>query len=345
MLDALSSALVARAGLLKALHAEDTTCYRLLHGATEGMPGTTVDRYGPILLVQTWREALGPEVLADIGEVVAHHLQDLVLVYNHRAPGRRKGRTPDYARWHDPDIPSEPIGTELGLRYDVRPRHRGADPLLFVDLRAGRRRVGAEATGRSVLNLFAYTCGLGVAAAAGGATEVWNVDFAASALEVGRTNARLSGLDGERFRTVQANALPAMRQLAGLPVGGRRGKRPRYVELEARQFDLVLLDPPRFARTPFGAVDVVKDYPSLLKPALLATAPGGHLLATNHVPSVSWEDWVGIMERCALKAGRPLQSIERIAPEADLPSPDGRWPLKMAWLTPAGQTHRRRISS
>lgn len=333
MLDALTSALSGRADLLAALHAEDTTCYRLLHGATEGAPGTTVDRYGPILLVQTWREPLGAEELGGIEEIVGQHLRDLVLVYNHRAPGRRKGQTPDYERWHAPVIPDEPVGTELGLRYDVRPRHRGADPLLFVDLRAGRRRVLAEASGRSVLNLFAYTCGLGVAAAAGGATSVWNVDFAASALEVGQTNARLNGLADGVFRTVHANALPAMRQLAGLPVGGRRGKRPRLVKLEARQFDLVLLDPPRFARTPFGAVDVVRDYPGLLKPALLATAQGGHLLVTNHVPSVAWEEWVEIMDRCATKAGRPLAHIERIVPEADVPSPDQRWPLKMAWLS------------
>jgi 23S rRNA (cytosine1962-C5)-methyltransferase len=333
MHSALDRALGRRATLLGSLHAEGTTCYRLLHGSTEGAPGCTADRYGPILLVQTWRDPLEPGEVDALDAVVGGAIPGLVPVYNHRAPSRRRGATPDFARWHDPEIPADPVGTELGLRYDVRPRHRGADPLLFVDLRAGRRRVRAEAAGCSVLNLFCYTAGLGIAAMAGGASEVLNLDFSASALEVGARNAALNGVDGPAFRLVRANALPAVRQLAGKSPGGRRGRRPRFVRFEARRFDLVLLDPPRFAATPFGAVDVVRDYPGLLKPALLATAPGGHLLATNHVPAVSWEDWTAVLRRTADKAGRPLRALERIEPEADIPSPDGRWPLKIAWLS------------
>jgi 23S rRNA (cytosine1962-C5)-methyltransferase len=75
---------------------------------------------------------------------------------------------------------------------------------------------------------------------------------------------------------------------------------------------------------------VVRDYASLFKPALLATAPGGSILATNHVPEVSREDWIASLERCAVKAGRPLVSVEVITPEDDFPSPDGRHPLKIA---------------
>src|SRR4029079_11623229 len=101
----------------------------------------------------------------------------------------------DFDRWHRPVLPPDPIVRELGVPYDARPRHRGQDPLLFLDLRVVRRRVLELARGRSVLNLFAYTCGVGVAAARAGAAEVWNVDFAASALDVGRRNAALSGVE------------------------------------------------------------------------------------------------------------------------------------------------------
>ena len=77
-------------------------------------------------------------------------------------------------------------------------------------------------------------------------------------------------------------------------------------------------------------MDPVRDYPSLFKPALLATAPGGAVLATNHVSKVERDTWLEQLRRCAAKAGRPLRSLQPIQPEADFPSPDGNPPLKMA---------------
>ncbi|PIE22774.1 MAG: SAM-dependent methyltransferase [Planctomycetota bacterium] len=327
---ALRAALERRRQLIEKLQAEGTDCYRLLHGATEGVPGSTVDRYGPLLLVQTWREPLAPGELETLAEIAGG---DLLAVWNHRAAVRGQGRSPDYGIWHELELPDLITGQEQGLRFDVRPRHHGLDPLLFLDLRAGRRQLRQHAKGASVLNLFAYTCGVGLAAAAGGASEVWNVDFASSALKVGRENAKLNPQVPEVQRFIHEDCLPTMRQLAGLPPGGRRGKTPPFERFAARSFDLVVLDPPRWARSPFGAVDVIRDYPSLLKPALLATAPGGQLLISNHVASVGWNQWMDVVTRCASKAGRPLASVERIFPDADLPSPDGQAPLKMAWLT------------
>jgi len=80
------------------------------------------------------------------------------------------------------------VGHEWGLSYRVRGRHAGQDPLLFLDLRNTRGWVKANSAGKSVLNLFAYTCGVGLSAAAGGAREVCNLDFAEGNLAVGREN-------------------------------------------------------------------------------------------------------------------------------------------------------------
>lgn len=319
----IAAALERRAELLDQLHGEATDCVRLFHGATEGVPGLAVDRYGPIVLAQTWREPLSASQLDEIEQAVAPVCgPDTTLVWNHR--GDDDG---DFARWHDPSSPAAPLGREGGLSYDVRPRHRGRDPLLFLDLRVGRRRVREAAEGRSVLNLFAYTCGVGLAAKAGGAREVLNVDFAASALDVGRDNDARNALPQSYL---QEDVIPVLRQLAGLPVKGR-GARRGYQKVAARSFDIVVLDPPRWARSRFGAVDVVRDYPSLFKPAVLATAPGGYVLATNHVPAVDQDEWLGILRRCAEKAGRPLGDIEILSPDPDFPSPDARPPLKLAW--------------
>src|SRR5262249_6840466 len=169
----------------------------------------------------------------------------------------------------------------------VRARHLGRDPWLFLDLRAGRRRLRELAPGKSVLNLFAYTSTAGTAAATAGASEVYNIDFSRSALEVGRRNAELNGVS---MRFVQGDCLPVLRQLAGLPVKGRASSR-EYERFEPRTFDVVFLDPPAWSAGPFGAVDVERDYPALFKPALLATAPGGTLIATNHAASVERGAW------------------------------------------------------
>ncbi|MCC6764365.1 MAG: class I SAM-dependent methyltransferase [Deltaproteobacteria bacterium] len=324
----LAAAIARRGPLLARLAAEDTDCVRLLHGVAEGAPGITIDRYGPILLVQTWRAPLAAGEL-DALVAVARDALGVALTpcWNHRGEGPGGSARADQAL-------VAPIAHELGLAYDVRPRHRGQDPLLFLDLRVGRRWVKGASADRSVLNLFAYTCGMGVAALAGGAREVVNVDFARSALAVGRANAERNVDDpatlAERFVTITDDVIPVVRQLAGLTLP-TRGKRARaFTRRAPRRFDLVVLDPPRWAKGKFGAVDVVRDYASLFKPALLATAPGGTVLATNHVPEVGREVWLAALERSAAKAGRPLAALDVLTPEEDFPSPDERHPLKIA---------------
>ena len=107
----------------------------------------------------------------------------------------------------------------------------------------------------------------------------------------------------------------------------------QYTKRSARLFDIVVLDPPRRAKSPFGAVDTVNDYQSLFKPALMCTKPGGKMLVTNNVASVDAGQWTDSLNRCAIKAGRSIESIEMIVPDVDFPSLDGQHPLKMAWLS------------
>lgn len=329
--EALQHAIEHRAGLLPRLHAEGTDCYRLLHGVAEGAPGVTLDRYGPILLLQTFREPLARAALPPLRELVAARLGvDLPIVANHRGqaePGADASDEPH--ELDDPAAAADHVCRERGLQFLFRARHRGQDPWLFLDLRAGRRAIAAHAAGKRVLNLFAYTCGVGIAAAAAGATRVLNVDFAQSALAVGERNAAANALGPERFAVLRSDCIPVLRQLAGLPVQ-RRGKHVPFVAIERQTFDLIALDPPRFAKGPFGTVDVVRDYPSLFKPCLLALAAGGAVLATNHVPTVPETEWHDVLRRCAEKAGRPLSFLQSIPLDEDFPSFDGQPPLKVA---------------
>ncbi len=328
----LSRALKRRLPLLAQWHGEGTDCYRLFHGAAEGLPGVTVDRYGPHLMIQSFHHSLDAEHLAQIQTIVETQLeQPLTCFYMDRS-----GKHPQAVALGDPlETDNEATCHELGVCYRTRGRHRGRDPLLFLDLRAGRRWVQSEAKGLRVLNLFAYTCGTGVCASHAGASEVVNVDFSQSALAVGRENAALNGI-GAGISFIQSDVFPALRQLAGLPVTFRRRRGSRapsnYPRLKPRQFEMVILDPPRWAKSPFGTVDLIRDYASVFKPALLATAPGGRLLCTNNVARVEREPWLDQLRRSAAKAGRPIKAVELIEPEADFPSFDDQPPLKMAVL-------------
>ena len=309
-----------RRELVNRLQAEGTDSWRLFHGVAEGHPGLTIDKYGPLILAQSFRKPLTESEIAFLTERYGDF-----LVYNHRGAKRER------FAFHQPETVALEAVTarELGLEYHIEARHRGIDPYLFLDLRCGRRWLRDQVKGKTVLNVFAYTCGLGVVAASSGASEVWNVDFSASALEVGRKNFENNGLPLEPHRFLQEDYFAAVWQLSGIGVKGKRARRS-FRKLSARQFDLVLLDPPARAKGSFHTVDLVNDYQSVFKPALLCCAPGGTILATNNVGSVEREEFAEVLLRCAEKAGRPLRALQWLVPDEDFPSFDGQPPLKVA---------------
>ena len=332
LLPLLAAALEARAELLPRLHAEQTDAYRLFHGSVEGHPGLTIDLYGDLVLVQCFHSPLAADTLAAVQSFYTALLPDLTLVFNDRSHANsRIGNALPADQLEAAMLPREMH--EMGITYRIAGRHAGQDPWLFLDLRAARRRVMQEAAGKSLLNLFAYTCGVGIAAAKAGARFVVNVDFADSSLAVGKENARLNDLP-VRPRFVKCDAFAAMRQYSGVGQPKRvRGKvMPPFPELEAQTFDLVVLDPPRHAKSPFGVVDLVNDYASVFKPALLCTSAGGTLICTNNVADVQRDAWLDQLQRSASTAGRPIREMEWIMPEADFPSCDGPPPLKIALL-------------
>jgi 23S rRNA (cytosine1962-C5)-methyltransferase len=330
--DQLASALDARRALLEQLQAEQTNAYRLFHGSVEGEPGLTVDRYGDVLLVQSFHRLLAPTDLAALEAFYADAFPQRPVFYNDRSQSSSRIAN---------TLPPEQIAPaheprqiqEMGVNYRFQARHAGQDPWLYLDLRAGRRRVMQEIAGKSLLNLFAYTGGVGIAAARAGASHVVNVDFSESSIAIGKENARLNELP-IRVRFVKSDVFAALRQLSGQGQAQMvRGKRmPPFPKMEAHQFDVVFLDPPRYAKSPFGVVDLVNDYAALFKPALLCTAEGGTLICCNNVAEVTRESWLDLLQRSARKAGRAILDVEWIEPEADFPSHDGQTPLKIALL-------------
>jgi 23S rRNA (cytosine1962-C5)-methyltransferase len=332
LIPALHEAHEVRRDLIARLLKEKTNAYRLFHGTVEGRPGLTVDRYGSLILVQSFHGPLMPAELEALEGFYAEACPGLDVIYNDRSHANSRISNA---------LPAEQLAkaealrefTEMDVKYRVQARHGGQDPWLFLDLRAARRRIMAEAPGKSVLNTFAYTCGLGIAAAKAGAKHVVNVDFSETSLSVGKENARLNELP-IRVRFVKSDAFAALRQLSGIGQAKMvRGKRmPPFPVLEKHGFDVVFLDPPRYAKSAFGVVDLVNDYSALFKPALLCTNEGGTLVCCNNVAQVDRQAWADQLERSAKKAGRTIREMEWITPEADFPSADGNPPLKTVLL-------------
>ena len=328
----LAAALDARVSLVAELQKQATNAYRVFHGAVEGQPGLSVDRFGDVALIQTFHRALDLVELEEIVEFYRSVDPNWLVVYNDRS--QSNSRVGNWLSSAAQEVAEEPRQIqELGVNFRFTARHPGQDPWLFLDMRAGRRRVMQLAAGKTVLNLFAYTCGIGVAAATVGARQVVNVDFAQSGLGVGQLSAGLNRL-AVMPTFLKSDVFAALRQYAGLgqPQVVRGQRLPEFAKLAPQQFDVVFLDPPRYAKSPFGVVDLVRDYPGVLKPALLATVPGGTLLCCNNAAEMQRDTWLDQVLRCAAKAGRPVRDYSWIAPEADFPSPDGQPPLKMLEL-------------
>ncbi|MFT5585423.1 MAG: 23S rRNA (cytosine1962-C5)-methyltransferase [Cognaticolwellia sp.] len=304
----LASALERRAAHIPAWEAEGSDSYRVFHGRNEGRPGLSIDRYGAVLLAQTWGEEASDEEKAAVQALLGE------VQWRHRGA-------------HGQDSTPFPF-QELGVQYQGQVWHKGADPWLFLDLRVVRRWLLANCTGKRVLNTFAYTCGAGLCAAKGGASTVLNVDHSAWALELGRVNAASNEVEMEALR---GDFFDVVRQLGGNKLRGG-AKRRSQMRVKPQAFDVVVLDPPTLSKGRQGAVDINRDYPSLLKPCLQALAPNGQLIATHHSVKVDREAWLEIVLRCAAKAERPVVNHEWLEPEMDFPSPDGKGNLKILKL-------------
>ena len=327
----LASALAKRQPFLADAKLNKTDCFRIFHGTVEGHNGLNIDRYGNAWLVQTFHHTLTQDEFKEI-ESVLIKLTNLPIVYNDRSEKNSRILN-NLGSENDEFTQSEQIILENGIKFTSKLRHEGQDPLLFLDMRIGREYVQANSENKTVLNLFSYTCGIGTAAAVGGAKRVINIDFSSFALEAGRKNAELNGV-ADVCQFIQSDAFPAVRQLAGLKVTGRRNQKlPAYPKMTATQFDLVFLDPPRFAKSAFGTVDLINDYQGLFKPAMLTTKKGGTIVCCNNVAKVDRQTWFDSLVRCVEKQGRKITHHSWLDCHEDFPSFDGNHPLKMVALT------------
>lgn len=272
-LQRLDAALAARRALLDDVH---RTALRLLNDEADGIPGLVIERLADVLVAQCHEGRLALDL--DDARAVCERAMNAIgamAVYRKTFARDRSAALPSLEALHRDPTPwiGSPAAPELvveehGMRFLVRP-YDGYAFGLFLDQRDNRARARALSAGRRVLNLFAYTCGFSVAAALGGAEQVVSVDVSKRSLEWGKRNFTANGLDLGRALFICSDALDYF-------VRARR---------QGRLFDLVIVDPPTFARIKGTrrVFSIERDLDALLAAALERLTPGGQiLLSTNH---------------------------------------------------------------
>jgi 23S rRNA (cytosine1962-C5)-methyltransferase len=283
------------------LDAANTGC-RLIHGESDRLPGVIADRYGDTIVIQllsagadAWRDAIADALVASTGAVCVYERSDAdVRTLEGLAPrvGVLRGKLPASV-----DI------VEAGLCYRIDVVG-GQKTGFYLDQRDNRSFVGVHARGRRVLNAFCYTGGFTLAALAGDAASVLSIDSSADALQRARENLALNpALDARRAQWSEADVFSELRELRN------RGA----------AFDLIVLDPPKFAPTAAHAQRAARAYKDINLLALKLLAPGGLLVTFSCSGGIDASLFQKIVAGAALDASADAAIVGRLGASADHP--------------------------
>jgi len=281
---------------------QHSNALRLVHGESDGLPGLIVDRYADVLVAQFlsagaefWRETILDALVAETGCEAIYERSDAEV----RALEGLQPRT-GFVRGNREAKRCPIVEHGLHFRVDVE---AGQKTGFFLDQRDNRQRIRALAQGREVLDAFCYTGGFSVAALAGGAARVTAVESSAPALEVARENVQANSLDTAKISFEQADVFAYQRLLRDRGQG----------------FDLVILDPPKFAPTAAQVKNAARAYKDINLMALKLLKPGGLLATFSCSGGVSAELFQSIVAGAAADAGVDAKVIERFGAASDHP--------------------------
>jgi len=287
---------VARALALRKELVRGTDAYRLLHGESDGLPGVVADRYDRFAVIKLysagltpWRGAIVEALRAECGDLAGVYGRDEIPRDDDDEGGSAEGRV----LW-GAEPPEQIAIDEHGMKILVDVR-RGQKTGLFLDQRENRRLVRELARGRpEALNLFSYTGGFSVAAALGGSTHVVSNDLDAEALQLARATFKANGLDPANHAFANGDAFDLLASY----------------KRQGRKFDLVVCDPPAFAKSQKAVEGAIAGYASLNRAGLQVLAPGGILVTASCSARVSPEQFHDAVKEAAFKSRIDLQMVE-----------------------------------
>ena len=278
----------------------ETTCYRLVHGEGDSLPGLVVDVYGTTAVVQCHSVGMYRSRLQIADALLACFGSRITAVYDKSSQtvpfNARLGAVDGYLR----GAASVPLTVrENGLRFLVN-WEAGQKTGFFLDQRENRELVRRYAAGRTVLNTFCYTGGFSVYALAGGAVEVCSVDSSERAVALADENVRLNFGPEAKHTSLAADAVEHLRD-----IGDR--------------YDLIILDPPAFAKHHKVLGNAMQGYRRLNARAIAQIRPGGILFTFSCSQAVSKELFRTTVFSAAAQAGRRVRILHQLTLPADHP--------------------------
>jgi len=282
---------------------ETVTGFRLVHGESDGLPGVVADWYAGWIVVQLStagadfnRNAIAAALMETPGAQGVYERSDV--------DGRaREGLEPRTGLLAGAEPPEKIEIRERNICYlvDVRRGHKTG---FYLDQREARAAVGAYAKGKNVLNCFSYTGGFGLACRAGGAAHVENLDLSQPALDLARENFALTfGGDAVDVSYVCADVF----------------KQLRLYRDQGKKFDLIVLDPPKFADTKAQLMRAARGYKDINLLAMKMLSPGGILATFSCSGAMTPEFFDTICAEAATDAKRSFLILERTRQGADHP--------------------------
>jgi 23S rRNA (cytosine1962-C5)-methyltransferase len=282
----------------------DNTAYRLIHGAGDDLPGLIIDIYGTVAVVQCHSNGMFREREAIATALREVYGDQLSLIYNKSGSSLSKTFVTDapLAGALFGELPEEGlIIKENGNRFSIDFRD-GQKTGFFLDQRDNRALLGKYAAGKKVLNTFCYTGGFSVYALAAGAQSVTSVDLSAAAMEITDANVALLGAEAtQKHQSVTADVL-------------------EYLKEEDQQYDIVVVDPPAYAKNKNRRHKAVQAYKRLNARAMQTLRPGGLLFTFSCSQVVDRELFGNTIVAAGLESGRPCSILHTLSQGVDHPT-------------------------
>jgi len=274
---------------------------RLFHGrghCYEGFEHLVIDWFPPVAVARVYKD-VEPEWTEQLCETLRQFDEIESLVLQQRRRGSEGG---NQLVWGEP--PELMTATEAGLKYWVKPE-KNQNSGLFLDMREGRRWIRENSKDRTVLNLFSYTCSFSVAALAGGAEHVVNVDMSKGAIATGRDNHKLNEIKGNLVTYLAYDLFRSWKAV------GKKGP-----------YDIVVIDPPSFQR---GSFIAEKDYRRVVRRLNEITNPDAQVLACHNDPKCD----TGFIRDLMAEECPEFEFVERIDNPDDFPEAEVEKSLKV----------------
>ena len=277
----------------------ENNTYRLVHGEGDNLPGLIIDVYGQTAVMQAhsagmhvYRMEIADALSEVMGDIVKHIYYKSETTLPYKADlgpenGFIKGGSP------------ENVALENGLKFHVD-WLKGQKTGFFVDQRENRHLLERYSKGRNVLNMFCYTGGFSFYAMRGGANLVHSVDSSAKAIDLTNQNVELNFPGDERHQAFAEDAF-------------------KYLDRMGDQYDLIILDPPAFAKHRDALRNALRGYSKLNAKAFEKIKPGGILFTFSCSQVVDKKDFRNAVFTAAAQSGRSVRILHQLTQPGDHP--------------------------